>query len=125
MKKLFLPIVALNVALIVLAAGPTALAQQKRFSPAEIVSGVIDGDRVMIVYSRPYTKDPKSGEKRKIWGDLVPYGKVWRAGANEATLLITQKDIVLGNKTIPAGAYSLYALPEEKGTSKLIVNKQI
>jgi len=102
-----------------------AIAQQKRLSPHETVSTVIDGNRVTIVYGRPYTKDPKTGENRKIWGKLVPYGKVWRTGADEATLLITQKAIVLGKATIPAGAYTLFTLPAEDGSAKLIVNKQI
>jgi hypothetical protein len=102
-----------------------ALAQQKRLSPHETISAVIDGNRVTIVYGRPYTKSPRTGEMRKIWGGLVPYGKVWRTGADEATLLITQRPIVLGGTPIPAGAYTLYTLPEEKGASKLIISKQI
>ena len=76
-----------------------------------------------IVYARPYTKDPKTGEPRKIWGGLVPFGKVWRTGANEATLLTTEKPIELGGATIPAGTYSLFTIPEENG-GKLIINKQ-
>lgn len=101
------------------------MAQQKRVSPHETVSAVIDGNRVTLTYGRPYTKDPKSGEARTIWGSLVPYDKVWRTGADEATLLITQKPIVIGETTIPAGAYTLFTLPEEDGTAKLIINKQI
>ena len=101
------------------------MAQQKRISPHETVSKVIDGNRVTIVYGRPYTKDPKTGQNRKIWGELVPYGEVWRTGADEATLLITQKPIVIGETTIPAGAYTLWTLPNEDGTAKLIINKQI
>ena len=101
------------------------MAQQKRVSPHETVSAVIDGNRVTVVYGRPYTKDPKSGEARKIWGGLVPYGKVWRTGADEATTLTTQKPIVFGDTTIPAGAYTLYTLPQEDGSAKLIVNKQL
>ena len=101
------------------------MAQQKRVSPHETVSAVIDGNRITVVYGRPYTKDPKSGEARKIWGGLVPYGKVWRTGADEATTLTTQKPIVFGDTTIPAGAYTLYTLPQEDGSAKLIVNKQL
>jgi hypothetical protein len=100
-------------------------AQQPRLSPHETISKVVDGSRVMIVYDRPFSKDPKSGEVRQIWGTLVPYGKVWRTGADEATLLITQKPIVLGGVTIPAGAYTLFTLPDSTGTAKLIVNKQL
>jgi hypothetical protein len=103
----------------------TGTAQQKRVSPHETVGTVVDGNRVTIVYGRPFSKDPKSGQIRKIWGGLVPYGKTWRLGADEATLLITQKPIVLGDTTIPAGAYSLFMQPEESGASKLIINKQI
>ncbi len=79
-----------------------AMAQQKRLSPHETVSAVIDGSRVMIVYGRPYTKNPRTGEVRKIWGSLVPYGAVWRTGADEATLLITQKPLAFGTTIIPS-----------------------
>jgi hypothetical protein len=58
---------------VVLAVALPALAQQKRLSPHETISGVVSGDRVMIVYGRPYTKSPRTGEIRKIWGGLVPY----------------------------------------------------
>jgi hypothetical protein len=101
------------------------MAQQKRISPHETISKAIDGNRVTIVYGRPYTKDPTTGQNRKIWGELVPYGEVWRTGADEATLLITQKPIVMGATTIPAGAYTLRTLPKEDGTAQLIINKQI
>ena len=100
-------------------------AQQKRVSPHDTVSEVIDGCRVTVTYGRPYTKDPKTGEPRKIWGAVVPYGKVWRLGADEATTLITQKPLVFGDTTVPAGAYTLYMLPQEDGSAKLIVNKEI
>ena len=101
------------------------MAQQKRVSPHETVGAVVDGDRVTIVYGRPYTKDHRTGEIRKIWGGLVPYGEVWRTGADEATLLITQKPITFGDTTVPAGAYTLWTLPNEDGSAKLIINKQI
>jgi hypothetical protein len=103
----------------------TSMAQQKRISPHETVSKVIDGNRVTIVYGRPYTKDPTTGQDRKIWGELVPYGEVWRTGADEATLLITQKPMMIGESPIPAGAYTLWTLPNEDGTAKLIINKQV
>ena len=105
-----------------LAAGTSSL--MARVSPHETVSAVIDGNRVTIIYGRPYTKDPKSGEARKIWGTLVPYGKIWRTGADEATLLITQKPIELGGTVVPAGAYTLWTIPEENG-GKLVISKQI
>ncbi|HRE82197.1 MAG TPA: DUF2911 domain-containing protein [Opitutaceae bacterium] len=95
-----------------------------RFSPHETISQVIDGARVTVTYGRPYTNDPKTGEPREIWGKVVPYGKVWRAGADEATTLITQKPLVVEGATLPAGVYSLFFLPEQNGTSKLVVNRQ-
>ncbi len=101
------------------------LAQRQRVSPHDTISSVIDGNRVTIIYGRPYTKDPRSGEARKIWGGLVPFGKVWRTGADEATLLITQKPIMFGDTTVPAGAYTLFTLPQEDGSAKLIINRQI
>ena len=88
-------------------------------SPHETTSAVVDGNRVTLTYGRPYAKD------RKIWGTLVPYGKVWRTGSDEATTLITQKAIVIGDTTIPAGAYTLFTLPNADGTAKLIINKQL
>src|SRR5271170_42291 len=102
-----------------------SMAQQKRLSPHETVGAVIDGSRITIVYGRPYTKNPRTGEIRKIWGGLVPYGEVWRTGADEATLLITQKPVDFGTTIIPAGAYTLWTLPAQDGSAKLIVNKQI
>jgi len=101
-----------------------ALGQDKpRVSPHETVTADVDGSTVTIVYGRPYTKDPKTGAPRKIWGELVPFGKVWRTGADEATLLTTKEPLDIGGTTVPAGTYSLYTLPDANG-AKLIVNKQ-
>jgi len=94
-------------------------------SPHETTSAVIDGDRVTITYGRPYTKHPKTGEVRKIWGGLVPYGSAWRMGSDEATLLVTQQPITLGGFDLPAGAYTLYMVPSESGASKLAISKKI
>lgn len=102
-----------------------AMAQEKRLSPHETISARIGGNRVTITYGRPYTTKPGTTEARKIWGGLVPYGEAWRMGADEATLLITQKPIVMGGKTIPAGAYTLYMIPEENGTSQLAISTQL
>ena len=96
-----------------------------RVSPHEIISLKVDGNRVTLIYGRPYSKDPKTGALRQIWGTLVPYGKVWRTGSDEATTLITQQAIDLGGTVIPAGVYSLYTLPGEDGTAQLLVNKQV
>lgn len=106
------------------AATSLVLAQDHpRVSPHETVKANVGGDEISISYGRPFTKDPKSGEARKIWGTLVPFGKVWRMGADEATLLTTKRALEFGSTTVPAGTYSLYMLPEENG-AKLIINKQ-
>ena len=117
---------AMFIAAIALSALP-ASAQMKRVSPHETIQLNMNADqnRVTIVYGRPYAMKPGTTETRKIWGTLVPYGKVWRLGSDEATLLITQKPLSMGGVTIPAGAYSLYMLPVETGVSKLIINKAI
>jgi Protein of unknown function (DUF2911) len=102
---------------------PVFAQERKRVSPHETVNATVGDAKITIVYGRPYTKDPKSGEKRKIWGGLVPFGQVWRMGADEATILTTDKAITIGGTNIAAGSYSLYLLPTDAG-AKLIVNKQ-
>ena len=80
---------------------------------------------MIIVYGRPYSKAPRGGEIRKIWGGLIPFGKVWRTGSDEATLMIIAAPVVMGDTTVPAGAYTLFTVPNEDGSAKLIINKKI
>jgi hypothetical protein len=82
--------------------------QSSRSSPAVTASGNVKGVTITIDYSSPAVRE------RKIWGDLVPYDKVWRAGANEATLIAIDKNVQVEGKALPAGKYSLYAIPREK-----------
>jgi hypothetical protein len=96
-------------------------AQQKRASPHETISEVIggkDGAKVSVTYGRPLTKD------RKIWGTLVPWGQPWRAGADEATTLETNAALMIGETMVPAGKYTLYMIPDEKGTTKMAISKK-
>ena len=102
-----------------------AIAQERHISPHETTGAVIDNNRLTITYGRPYTTKPGTTEARKIWGGLVPYGQPWRMGADEATTLITQKAIEIGGKTIPAGVYTLYMMPEETGASKLVFSSAL
>jgi len=93
----------------------TAQQPRPRTSPHETFSAFF-GDSanrslVTITYGRPYTKDPKTGEPRKIWGGLVPWDKAYRLGADEATLLLTGRPLAIGETVIPAGAYTLYLVP--------------
>ncbi len=97
-------------------------APRARVSPHETISAIIGGrggPRVTITYGRPFSKDPKTGEIRKIWGGLVKWDKADRLGADEATLLLTQQPLAFGETVIPAGAYTLYIIPSETGASKL------
>jgi hypothetical protein len=86
-------------------------------SPLDSTVVVMNGKQLSVVYSRP------SMRGRKIMGSLVPYGKVWRTGANAATSFMSQADFVLGGVKIPHGRYTLYTLPSS-GQWKLIINKQ-
>src|ERR1700709_2448037 len=61
---------------LLLTASPLLAQEKPRVSPHETVNGTVGDAKITIVYGRPYSKDPKGGEKRKIWGGLVPYGKV-------------------------------------------------
>ncbi len=112
-------LLVLPVAVFLLAA--VAAAQQtdksKRPSPPGTAEVTLNGKKITIEYSRPFMKG------RKIMGEVVPYGKVWRTGANEATALTTEADLSIGGANVPAGKYTLYTLPSE-GTWKLIINKQ-
>lgn len=89
---------------------------QKIESPRDSVSGKIGQATITVNYGSPSVKG------RKIWGDLVPYGKVWRAGANQATTFTTDKAIMVEGKALPAGKYSFFAIPTEKDWT-IIFNK--
>jgi hypothetical protein len=83
----------------------------------------LNGKKISVEYSRPKIRDPKSGQPRKIMGGLVPYGQVWRAGANEATTLKTEGNLDVNGALLPAGTYTLFAIPEmDKCT--LVISKK-
>ena len=86
----------------------TSITWAQKASPATEASGKVNGANITIKYSAP------SVRSRTIWGGLVPYDKVWRAGANEATIFETDKDIQVDGKALHAGKYSLYAIPGQK-----------
>ncbi len=104
---------------------PNAQAPRPRPSPPGTAEFKFDdGKTITINYSRPKIRDPKTGEPRKIMGGLVPYGKVWRTGANEATTFITTADLDIAGTQVPAGSYTLFTVPEENGPWKLIISKK-
>lgn len=99
-----------------------AAAQQdksKRPSPpAQAECKFPDGNTIHVDYSSPRVKG------RKIFGGLVPYGQVWRLGANEATTFITSTDVMVGDKTVPRASYTLFAIPDP-GQWTLIISKKV
>lgn len=94
----------------------SAVAQDKRASPHETIELLLNGKKVTISYGRPSMKG------RKIVGGLVPFGDVWRTGADEATKLTTEVDLMIGTLAVPKGSYALFTIPTEQGW-KLVVNK--
>jgi hypothetical protein len=116
MQKSRLMLFVLVIAIIT--AGVAAHAQQSPASPPGTASVTFaDGKTVSINYSRP------SMRGRNIFGGLVPYGQVWRTGANAATSLKTDVDLTIGSANVPTGSYTLYSIPSESGW-KLIINKE-
>lgn len=94
-----------------------AIAQSKPASPSAVAVGKINGATISINYSSPAVKG------RVIWGELVPFSKVWRAGANDATTFETDKDLTIEGSKLPSGKYSFFVIPNEKECI-LIFNKE-
>lgn len=94
----------------------SAQKEQLRVSPKASVTQVVGLTEVKIDYSRPGVKG------RNVWGELVPFNKVWRAGANEATTFEFESDVQIEGKKLPAGKYSFFAIPA-KDEWTLIFNK--
>lgn len=85
-------------------------------SPASTATGKAGKANITINYGAPSVKG------RNVWGDLVPYGKVWRTGANDATTFETDADIKIEGVTLAKGKYSLFTIPEA-GEWTIIINK--
>ena len=107
-NKLKLTIVLLLVATITFA--------QK--SPREKASGKIDGVTINVDYGAPSVKG------RVIWGELVPFNKVWRAGANENTTISFNKEVTIKGNKLPAGKYGFFIIPSEEGEWEVIFSKK-
>jgi hypothetical protein len=88
--------------------------------PSPAASATCDlggGKTIKTDYSSPRAKG------RKIYGELVPFGEVWRTGANDATTFVSSADVTVGGKAVPAGSYTLFTIPNaDKWT--LIINKK-
>jgi len=95
-----------------------AVPEGQRPSPAaKAECSFADGKTIHVDYSSPRMRG------RKIFGGLVPYGEVWRAGANEATTFVTTTALMVGGKDIPAGSYTIFAIPNPEAWT-LIISKQ-
>lgn len=94
--------------------GATAVGQDFKdldTSPHDIVyfrTNKISPPSIKVLYGRPQ----KNG--REVFGNVIPYGKIWRVGANEATEVVFYKDVLFGDEKVKAGTYVLYAIPNEK-----------
>ena len=89
---------------------------QRPSPPASVSCDLGGGKTIKTDYSSPRMRG------RTIYGDLVPYGRVWRTGANEATTFVTSADVLVGGATVPAGSYTIFTIPNpDKWT--LIISK--
>jgi hypothetical protein len=95
----------------------TLFASAQASPPATATCDLGMGKTIETKYSSPRLKG------RKMIGDHDPYGKVWRNGANEATTFVTSADLNIGGKTVPAGSYTLFVLPNPDQWT-LIINKK-
>ena len=110
-NKNYLPYMQNKFKLVFLAllfAGFSSFAQQIQMpqaSPSAKISQKVGLTDVTADFSRPSTKG------RKIFGELVPFGEVWRTGANGATILTFSTEVIVGGQKVPAGSYALYSIP--------------
>lgn len=106
-------------ALVALVATPAAAQLElPAASPAAKVTQRVGVTDISIDYSSPGVKG------RKVWGDVVPFDKVWRTGANAATKITFSRDVTFGGKPVPAGTYSIVSMPSQKGW-KVMLNKEL
>lgn len=86
-------------------------APEPRLSPLALAKTMIGDTYVKVHYSSPQRRHPETGETRAIFGGLVPFGEVWRTGANESTEITFTGDVMFGGQHVPAGTYALYTIP--------------
>jgi len=113
--------VGLTISLLLIILPLSTIAQeaiQPRPSPVAIVSAHYKDTYLKITYSQPHKRE------RIIFGTLVPYGQVWRTGANEATEITVTKDILINHQPLKAGSYSLFTIPD-KDSWTIILNSEL
>jgi Protein of unknown function (DUF2911) len=109
--------VCLTVALSVVVVRAQQDKSKRPSPPAKATLDLGGGQSVTVDYSSPRAKG------RKIYGELVPFGQVWRTGANEATTFVNTADVVVGGADVPAGSYTLFTIPN-KDKWVLIISKK-
>ncbi|MEY2704711.1 MAG: hypothetical protein RL407_773 [Bacteroidota bacterium] len=114
MKKFFFLTLIAN--LFISLSGLAQQLQMPQASPSARLTQKVGLTDVVVDYSRPSTKG------RKIFGELVPFGEVWRTGANAATIISFSTEVIVGGKKVPAGAYALYSIPG-KSSWTIILSK--
>lgn len=114
MKKFLFPLLLLLLLTTLSASAQVVLPQA---SPAAMVKQTIGLTDIIVEYHAP------SARGRKVFGSLVPYGSLWRAGANEATLITLQDDLFLNNERVPAGTYSFFVFPQSDTLWQVVLNK--
>ncbi len=87
---------------------PIKETKKKPLSPPETAMAMVGDAHVHIDYSSPGVRG------RTIFGDLIPFGKLWRAGANDATSIETNKDIIINGQTLPTGKYGFFVIPNQE-----------
>ncbi len=118
MHKKALAVIGILLALTFVAAAQAPDKSKRPSPPGAADCKFGDGKTIHTDYSRPYVKG------RQIYGGLVPYGKVWRTGANEATTFITDTDVTINGTAVPKGSYTIFTVPAAAPAKwKLIVNK--
>lgn len=119
MRKHAVALCTLLLAVLTVVASPS-MAQDKASRPSPPASAhcaFANGKTIHVDYSSPRMN------KREIFGALVPFGQVWRAGANEATTFVIDTDVTVGGKAVPAGSYTLFTVPN-KDKWTLIISKK-
>lgn len=89
---------------------------KKLLSPRKIARGNTAVGEIEVDYGAPSVRD------RQVWGALVPYDTIWRAGANETTAITFEKSVSIGNAVLEAGTYSYFIIPKQEGNWTIVLN---
>ncbi|OKL41400.1 DUF2911 domain-containing protein [Pontibacter flavimaris] len=117
MRRSLLSLFILSILLLLEASSTLAQVRLPQASPPALLRQTIGLTDVTVNYHAPSVRG------RKVFGDLVPYGQMWRAGANEATLVTFQDELFLNNERVPAGTYSFFIFPQSDSLWQVVLNK--